>query len=186
MASFQPRRDIIAFSHINFIVDDVDVAAEFYETVLGFEPASNSDGPMNYPRVDLATFARNAGFDDGRVDVDIRFLKHPGIGAFLELFRYHHPTGDQTIHRRATNDLGGVRHIAVEVSDAVAAYHFIRAQQDAWSKRGREITILGQDHEPEELTPFPIRFFYWIDPWGGQWEMEEGRPVGRTVQSIVG
>ena len=29
---------------------------------------------MDYPGVDLASFARDAGFDDGRVAVDVRFL----------------------------------------------------------------------------------------------------------------
>jgi hypothetical protein len=43
--------------------------------------------------------------DDGRVSLDVRFLKHPQVGVYLELFTYHHPKGDQTIHRRKTNDL---------------------------------------------------------------------------------
>jgi hypothetical protein len=30
------------------------------------------------------------------------------------LFTYHHPQGEQTIHRKKTNDLGGIRHVAVE------------------------------------------------------------------------
>ena len=75
---------------------------------------------MDYPGVDLASFARDAGFADGRASLDCRFLKHPGIGLYLELFTYHHPEGDQTIHRRKTNDLGGIRHMALEVADAVA------------------------------------------------------------------
>src|SRR5437762_2493347 len=94
--------------------------------------------------------------------------------------------GDQTIHRRKTNDLGGIRHVAVEVSDAVATYAFIRSQQQAYGKRGLHIEIVGEDHVPEEITPFPYKFFYWIDPWGVQWEMEEGLRVDRAVKGIVG
>lgn len=30
------------------------------------------------------------------------------------------------------------------------------------------------------------KFFYWIDPWGVQWEMEQGRPVDRAAKGIVG
>ncbi|HEY3946821.1 MAG TPA: hypothetical protein VGL78_16465 [Solirubrobacteraceae bacterium] len=59
-----------------------------------------------------------------------------------------------------------------------------RFQQRAYEKRGLHIEILGQDHVPEELTPFPYKFFYWIDPWGVQWEMEQG--VDRAVKGIVG
>jgi purine nucleosidase len=38
---------------------------------------------------------------------------------------------------------------------------------------------------PEELTPVTITFFYWLDPWGVQWEMEEGRPIGE-IKGIIG
>ena len=39
---------------------------------------------------------------------------------------------------------------------------------------------------PEELTPFPYKFFYWIDPWGVQWEMGEEARWTRRVKGIVG
>jgi catechol 2,3-dioxygenase-like lactoylglutathione lyase family enzyme len=186
MSDFTPRRDVQAISHLNVVVDDIEVATEFYGRVLGFEQATNADGPMDYPDVDLASFARDAGFDDGHVSLDVRFLKQAEVGIYLELFTYHHPKGDQTIYRRKTNDLGGIRHVAVEVPDAVAAYEFIRFQQQAYEKRGLRIEILGPDHTPEEITPYPYKFFYWIDPWGVQWEMEQGRPVEREVKGIVG
>jgi catechol 2,3-dioxygenase-like lactoylglutathione lyase family enzyme len=186
MTDFSPRRDVQAISHVNVVVDDIEVATEFYRTVLGFEEASNAEGRMDYPGLDLASFARDAGFADGRVSLDVRFLKHPEMGVYLELFTYHHPKADQTIHRRKTNDLGGIRHVAVEVPDALAAYAFIRSQQQAYEERGLRIDVLGEDHVPEQLTPFPYKFFYWIDPWGVQWEMEQGRPVDRAVKGIVG
>jgi catechol 2,3-dioxygenase-like lactoylglutathione lyase family enzyme len=126
MAEFSPRRDVQAISHLNVVVDDIEVATEFYRTVLGFELAANADGPMDYPGVDLASFARDTGFTEDRISLDIRFLRHPEIGLYLELFTYHHPKGDQTIHRSGTNDLGGIRHVALEVPDAAAAHAFIR------------------------------------------------------------
>src|SRR5262249_58944848 len=115
-----------------------------YRTVLGFEQAANADGPMDYPGVNLASFARDAGFDDGRVSLDVRFLKHPEVGVYLELFTYHHPKGDQTIHRRKTNDLGGIRHLAVEGPDAVGAYAFFVSQQRRCGKRGLTLVFSGQ------------------------------------------
>ncbi len=77
MTEFSPGRDIQATSHVNVVVDDIEVATEFYGTVLGFEQAMNPAGPMDYPGVDLASFARNAGLEDGRISLDIRFLRHP-------------------------------------------------------------------------------------------------------------
>jgi hypothetical protein len=65
---------------------------------------------MDYPGVDPASFARNAGFGDRPLSLDVRFLKHPEVSRYLELFRYRYPEGDQSIHRRKTNDLGGIRH----------------------------------------------------------------------------
>jgi catechol 2,3-dioxygenase-like lactoylglutathione lyase family enzyme len=186
MDDFTPQRDVLAISHVNVVVEDIEAATEFYGTVLGFERAANADGPMDYPGVDLASFARNAGLGGGGLSLDVRFLKHPAMGLYLELFRYRRPTGDQTVHRRRTNDVGGVRHVAVEVPDAVAAHAFIRSAQRAYADRGLRIEILGGDHVPEEIAPYPYAFFYWIDPWGVQWEMEQGRPVGTTVTGIVG
>jgi catechol 2,3-dioxygenase-like lactoylglutathione lyase family enzyme len=59
MTDFTPRRDVQAISHPNVVVDDIDVATEFYATVLGFAQATNADGPMDYPGIDLASFARD-------------------------------------------------------------------------------------------------------------------------------
>lgn len=39
MTDFAPRRDLQAISHVNVVVDDIEVATEFYGTVLGFEQA---------------------------------------------------------------------------------------------------------------------------------------------------
>ena len=39
MTEFTPRRDVQAISHVNVVVDDIEVATEFYRTVLGFEQA---------------------------------------------------------------------------------------------------------------------------------------------------
>ena len=36
MTNFAPRRDVHGICHINVVVDDIDVATEFYGTVLGF------------------------------------------------------------------------------------------------------------------------------------------------------
>jgi hypothetical protein len=38
----------------------------------------------------------------------------------------------------------------------------------------------------KRFPTYPYKFFYWIDPWGVQWEMEQGRPLGRVVKGIVG
>ena len=44
MTNFTPRRDVQAISHINVVVNDIEVATEFYRNVLGSEQAANADG----------------------------------------------------------------------------------------------------------------------------------------------
>ena len=160
---------IAAISHINVVVDDdVEKGAKYYEDTLGFLPASNVDGPMLYTNITNHGFCVDAGFETCRVD--IVFLKHEIMNLYLELFFYYEPdTGNQKIPILQTNDVGGIRHIAVEVSDAVDTYNTLKAKDH----QGRFIT----KESPIPLDPFPYTFFYWVDRYGVQWEFEQGRPV---------
>ncbi len=175
-----PALYVVGISHLNVIVDDIEYATEFYERTLGFVQAHNARGIMNYPGVTRETFARDAGFLDGKVNVDIRFLRHPTAGLYIELMKYHFPVGSKEIILRNTNDLGGIRHVALEVSDAEKVFHYLKQQPGV-----RMINESPQYGPPEELTPVTIKFFYWLDPWGVQWEMEEGRPIG-SLRGISG
>jgi catechol 2,3-dioxygenase-like lactoylglutathione lyase family enzyme len=178
--NIDPGRFVVGLSHLNVVVDDIEYATEFYHRTLGFEQAHNARGIMDYPNVTRETFARDAGFLDGEVDVHIRFLKHPTAGIYIELMTYRHPVGSSEIIIRNTNDMGGIRHTALEVSNAVKAWEYLREQPDV-----RMINDSPDYGPPEELTPVTITFFYWLDPWGVQWEMEEGRPIGE-IKGIIG
>ncbi|WP_028862574.1 nucleoside hydrolase [Psychromonas aquimarina] len=174
-----PSKFICAVSHLNVIVDDVDKAAAFYQRTLGFEQAYDEEGKMDYPNLTLPSFAKDAGFLDGKVDVDIRFLHHPTAGLYLELMCYHTPQGEQNVSIKNTNDMGGIRHAALEVNDVFEAFEYLKEQPGVellhYPKSKRE------DEEaapPMMLNPFPVAFFYWRDPYGVQWEMEGGRKRG--------
>lgn len=175
-----PSKYISAVSHLNIVVDDINKATAFYQRTLGFEQAYDADGEkMDYPRLTLASFAKDAGFEDGQVDVDIRFLHHPTAGLYLELMRYYQPEGDQKITIKNTNDMGGIRHTALEVNNIMEAFNYLKDQP------GVEIVRYpdgSTDNEvagpPMLLSPFPMSFFYWRDQYGVQWEMECGRKRG--------
>lgn len=160
---------IAAISHINVVVnDDIDTGAKYYQDTIGFSPASNADGPMHYTNITNNGFCVDAGFESCRVD--ILFLKHEITNLYLELFFYYEPdTGNTKIPIQQTNDVGGIRHIAVEVLDAVDTYNTLKAKDH----QGRFIT----KDTPIPLDPFPYTFFYWVDRYGVQWEFEQGRPV---------
>ncbi|MCP4117960.1 MAG: nucleoside hydrolase [Desulfobacteraceae bacterium] len=174
-----PSKFVSAVSHLNVVVDDVEKATAFYQRTLGFEQAYDEDGKMDYPGLTLASFAKDAGFLDGKVNVDIRFLRHPVVGLYLELMCYHHPKGDRNITLKNTNDMGGLRHAALEVTDVFEAFEYLKDQP------GVELLCSPDSNDadgsvgpPMMLTPFPVAFFYWRDPYGVQWEMEGGRKRG--------
>lgn len=175
-----PGLYVVGISHLNVVVEDIEYATEFYQRTLGFVQAHNARGVMDYKGLTRETFARDAGFLDGKVNVDIRFLKHPTAGLYLELMKYHLPVGSQEVFYRKTNDIGGIRHVALEVSNAEKVFEFLKQQPDI-----KMINESSQYGPPEELTPVTITFFYWLDPWGVQWEMEEGRPIG-NLRGISG
>lgn len=178
---FQQHRDIhpeefiLGFSHLNIIMTDLKMmneATEFYRRVLGFRQAWS----LWLPDEAAKRFARDAGIgEDCRVMV--RFLVHPNTKTHLELMLYEFPKGDQEIHFHKTNDAGGIRHVAMEVTNAVAVYH--------WLSRQKGVKLLA-DEPPSLLAPDPQTFFYFIDPYGVQWEFEQGRPMRRVVNGIVG
>ncbi|MGR5093289.1 nucleoside hydrolase [Vibrio maritimus] len=178
------QNDISAFvlglSHINVIVDDVDGASEYYQRVLGFKPAFDEQGqPMDYRGVSMAQFNQDAGLAGQDVIVDVLFVKHPYAHIYLELMKYHKPIGNSELPPQPrTYDLGGPRHIALEVSNCNEVFKYLKAQPDA------KMIDPRSSYHPEKLDGFPITFFYWIDKYGIQWEIEEGRRVG-TSRGIV-
>jgi purine nucleosidase len=99
---------------------------------------------------------------------------------------FHFPEGSQEIQIKQINDLSGVRHIALTVSDAQEVFDFIEDQKKKWSKQGLNLHVVGENHQPETVVPYPYKYFYWTDPWGVQWEMEEGRPVDRVIKGKTG
>jgi purine nucleosidase len=174
--SMDPRHFILGFSHINVIVADVkmmDDATNFYRRTLGFREAWS----VWLSPESCKHFMKDAGFADGEGKVMVRFLVHPNAQFHLELMYYEYPKGSQAISFHKTNDVGGIRHIALEVNNILEVYDWLKDQDG--------VTMLSNT-PPERLTPDPQTFFYWVDPYGVQWEMEEGRPMARVINGIIG
>lgn len=157
---------IAALSHINVVVNDsVEIATEYYKRTLGFDETA-----QDFSDVQIATFCIDAGLPTN-CSLDIRFLQQPITRVVMELMYYHYPKGDQTIPIHNTTDVGGIRHTAWVVRNASAAYEELQHMDH------QGIFLVKQD--PVYLTPdySTIKFFYWIDKYGVQWEFEEGRQV---------
>jgi len=170
------RAFVLGLSHVNVVVNSITEATEFYHRVLGFEQAYDADGQiMDYSGVEMKSFALDAGIMDGEARLDVRFLRHPQARIYLELMHYHTPKGN-TEHppQPKTYDVGGPRHVALEVANCNEVFRFLKAQEG--------VTMISADpsYHPVKLDGFPISFFYWVDKYGIQWEMEEGRRVGMS------
>lgn len=178
------------FGHISINVPDIEDATVYYETLLGAKRI------QEFPHFKNIGFAKSAGFLDKpeSVDVSIRFLEIPRANLFLELFQYHTPKGAQEIKYFNTNDLGGVRHICLRVRDIDEAFNFVRQNEIVLINQSTKYKPFKIDRVlPEEFKFFDsklesdisnkiktsntisqIRYFYFIDKFGIQWELEEG------------
>lgn len=183
----------LGLGHVSIVVEDIEIASEFYIRVFGAIPQ------QNFPHFKNVGFAKSAGFltchDD--VNVTIRFLEIPGTPVFLELMQYHYPVGDvvNVNMNKKANDIGGVGHICLKVDDVDMAFDFIKNQKDI-------VLINSSDgYKPckiDNITPDKfmffdeikesdisekksvckvigeIKYFYFIDKHGIQWEFEQG------------
>lgn len=181
---------IHGLGHINIIVDDIEDATTYYQNLLGATPE------QIFPRLKNIGFSKSAGFMDKpeAVEVSINFLHVNGANFYIELMEYHQPAGDKTIHYRKTNDLGGPRHICLKVSNIDEAFDFIKTQNvklisDHPEYKPYKISEITPDQfkfydaqkeadakAKQEVCDIigSIRYFYFIDKYGIQWECEQG------------
>mmetsp|Transcript_16788 Transcript_16788/g.31815 ORF Transcript_16788/g.31815 Transcript_16788/m.31815 type:complete len:326 (-) Transcript_16788:95-1072(-) len=171
-------------SHVCINVPDVDEAAEFYHRVLGYEimKAGEKWGNFDLRNLDTEEFCKSAGFMDGKCRLDCLWMKHPSININLELFHYYEPYVVNRLEEQQqrgeeklaswllsnTQDIGGIKHISYAVQNASQAFEFLKTQE------GVHFISDDPNYQPVRMAPFPFKFFYWVDPYGVQWECEEG------------
>lgn len=172
-------------SHICVNVPNIADAVEFYTRVLGFVVMSAGDlwGDFVFEPLQNEAFCKNAGFMDGICLLDCTWLRHPHLNINLELFRYYHPEGRNLIEeygQPGTQDIGGIRHISYAVEDVDKAFEFLKTQEG--------VTLISDhpQYRPITMVPFAFKFFYWVDPFGVQWECEEGDEiVTRQISGVT-
>lgn len=181
---------IHGLGHINIIVDDIDAATTYYQDLLGATPE------QLFPHLKNEGFAKSAGFMDNpnEVDVSISFLKVDGANFYIELMEYHAPQGDKKVHRRQTHDIGGPRHICLQVNNIDECFEFLKTQDVTFISEHPEykpyqISSISPEqfrfYDPEKESDQDakqnvcgiigqIRYFYFVDKYGIQWECEQG------------
>lgn len=178
-------------SHICIFVDDMNSAVSYYRKLLGTE--------VEYylPHWKNEGFFKAGGFMEQAVEgeVSIAFVGVPGTRLTLELMQYHNPKGRTEPILFSANDVSGARHVALKVTNIDQAFAHVKQMPDTVminsSKNYRPFEI--SPTKPEEVRFYDqgpgqidqrnektaeilsgIRYFYFIDKYGLQWEFEQG------------
>ncbi|MEM8818729.1 MAG: VOC family protein [Pseudomonadota bacterium] len=182
---------ITGLSHVCVNVDDIDAALTYYQDLLSAKPL------QIFPHFRNEGFSRDAGFgeDWDSVDVSIAFMDLPGSCLTLELMQYHGPHSRRIEFELATTDRGRLGHIALKVGDIDQAFAHVKAMPDTRfiseapdylsvsissitpaAFRFFDAAAEGDVAEKQKVADIisSIRFFYFIDRYGIQWECEQG------------
>lgn len=192
MGTIRPELpNIIGLSHICIFVDDMEQAVDYYRALLGVQP----DHCLPHWRNE--GFFRAGGFVDEAADgdVSIAFVNVPGTKLTLELMQYHYPKGRTEPVIFAANDVSGARHVALKVTNIEAAFAHIQSMPDTRLINETEAYRVYQisETQPSDVRFFDqapgetderntetakilgqVRYFYFIDRYGLQWEFEQG------------
>lgn len=178
-------------SHICIFVDDMEAAVAYYRRLLGAVPDHYLSHWKN------RGFFKAAGFLDqaGQGDVSIAFINVPGTRLTLELMQYHYPEGRKEPVFFAANDVSGARHVALKVTNIEEAFLHVKSMPDTRLINQSEAYRVFQisETQPSEVRFFDqdlresdernvetakilsqVRYFYFIDRYGLQWEFEQG------------
>lgn len=183
--------NIVGLSHICIFVDDMEQAVDYYRALLGVQPDHCLSRWRNEGFFQAGGFVNEAA--DG--EVSIAFVNVPGTKLTLELMQYHHPKGRTEPVVFAANDVSGARHVALKVTNIEAAFAHIQAMPDTRLINETEayrVYAISQT-QPSEVRFFDqapgetdgrnvqtakilsqVRYFYFIDRYGLQWEFEQG------------
>lgn len=138
-----------------------------------------------------------AGFVKEAADgnVSIAFVNVPGTKLTLELMQYHSPEGRKEPVFFAANDVSGARHVALKITNIDEAFLHIKSMPDTRLINETDDYQVFQISEtyPDEVHFFDqdmkemderkqqtakilseVRYFYFIDKYGLQWEFEQG------------
>lgn len=192
LGAIRPERpNIVGLSHICIFVDDMAKAVDYYRDLLGVKP----DHCLSHWRNE--GFFKAGGFVDEATDgdVSIAFVNVPGTKLTLELMQYHYPKGRTEPVVFAANDVSGARHVALKVTNIEAAFAHIKAMPDTRLINETEAYRVYQisETQPSQVRFFDqapgqtdernaetarilgqVRYFYFIDRYGLQWEFEQG------------
>ncbi|MBE5254429.1 VOC family protein [Mixta mediterraneensis] len=182
---------ITGLGHINVVVESITEGINYYKNLFECTPL------QIFPHFRNKGFSFSAGFVENSEDIDVTicFVQIPETDITLELMEYHTPKGNYNRTQKKTNDIGNVGHICLKVKNIDYAFEHIKTIPDT------KLISSHDDYHPHKISPInvtsftffdesknnntiekqtvcniikEIRYFYFIDKYGIQWEFEEG------------
>lgn len=182
---------LMGLGHINIVVDSIDLGIKFYQNIFGAVPYQIF---KNFKNIG---FAKAAGFLESpeEVELSIAFLNIPNCDLVIELMEYITPKTENEVVKKPVNVISGVRHVALKITDIQQAFNYINKQDgiqlinesidyrpfkidNIESNEFSFFNLASENNKKEKQMTCDIigntKYFYFIDKYGVQWELEEG------------
>jgi len=181
--------NITGFSHLNIVVDSIEEAIEFYKNLLG------SVCSIKFPHFKNIGFSKSAGFMNTpeEVELSIAFIEIKNTPIVLELMEYIYPKDNNELNFKQTNTLG-FGHIALKTNNISQAFKEVRNTKEIKmisshnlympyqlsNVSSKDFNFADENMENNNILKgetvqnlSKIKYFYFLDKYGVQWEIEE-------------
>lgn len=177
--------DVRSFGHISIVVPNLDEAEKYYTSLFALKTVASLNHLKN----------EGMGVNMNLKDLEIseKILKFAHCNLVLLLMEFHHPKSTSTLEKKEINDLGGVRHVGLNVENIEAVFDVLKQRQDIEILNTSEFRPLTysritpdqfhlnnleaerNDQEKDRLAELlsKKKSFYFRDQYGVIWEIEE-------------
>lgn len=177
--------DIRSIGHINIVVPNVEEAEKYYLEIFSAKLIAS------LPHFKNEGMSKNMGF--ANTEVSEKILKFTHCNLVILLIEFHTDKGQNEVVKYHLNDMGGPRHVGLNVENIEAAFDFLKSRSDveilnkedyrpvAYSLISADQFQLGSQEanqnqrEKERLAQLlsKKKSFYFRDKYGVIWEIEE-------------
>ena len=177
--------DVRSLGHISIVVPNLAEAEKYYQDLFAAKTIATLDHLKN------EGMGTNMGLKD--LEISEKIIKFAHCNLVIVLMEFHNPKSEASVDKKQVNDLGGVRHIGLNVEniDAVfdtlkgkpgieilntpefrpVTYSKISADQFHLSHPEAEQNLAEKERLAELLSK--KKTFYFRDQYGIIWEIEE-------------
>jgi len=177
--------DIRSIGHINVVVPNIDEAEKYYLEIFSAKLVAS------LPHFKNEGMTKNMGL--ANADLSEKIIKFSHCNLVILLIEFHTEAGSKEIPKNNLNDMGGPRHIGLNVENIEASFDFLKSRSDIEilnSSDFRPVTyspitpdqfhLASQDADQNQQEKQRLaellskkKSFYFRDKYGVIWEIEE-------------